>query len=63
GRNDHMLRFVAKASGVYGLTEGRLHRFREQHLRTAINTARSVLSSNPSRVASTTIVSALSLIE
>jgi len=29
GRNDHMLRFIAKASGVYGLTEARWHRFRE----------------------------------
>jgi peptidoglycan/xylan/chitin deacetylase (PgdA/CDA1 family) len=29
GRNDRMLRFIAKASGVYGLTEARWHRFRE----------------------------------
>ena len=63
GRNDHIVRFIAKASGVYRLTEGKLHRFREQHLRTAINTARSLLSSNPSRVTGATIASALSLIE
>lgn len=30
GRNDHMLRFIAKASGVYGLTEARWHRFQER---------------------------------
>jgi peptidoglycan/xylan/chitin deacetylase (PgdA/CDA1 family) len=30
GRNDHMLRFIAKASGVYGLTEARLHRYHER---------------------------------
>jgi peptidoglycan/xylan/chitin deacetylase (PgdA/CDA1 family) len=29
GRNDHLLRFMAKASGIYGLTEARLHRFQE----------------------------------
>ncbi|HXT62948.1 MAG TPA: polysaccharide deacetylase family protein [Pyrinomonadaceae bacterium] len=27
GRNDYLLRFIAKASGVYGLTEARMHRF------------------------------------
>lgn len=35
GRRDHLMRFVAKASGVYGLTEARLHRYqnrREQPL-------------------------------
>ncbi|MEK6336408.1 MAG: polysaccharide deacetylase family protein [Acidobacteriota bacterium] len=35
GRRDHMMRFVAKASGVYELTEARLHRYqnrREQPL-------------------------------
>ena len=63
GRNDHMLRFIAKASGVYRLTEGKLHRFREQHLRAAISTARSLLISSPSRVTGATIASALSLIE
>ncbi|MGZ8848391.1 MAG: polysaccharide deacetylase family protein, partial [Pyrinomonadaceae bacterium] len=30
GRNDHMLRFMAKSSGVYGLTEARLHRYHER---------------------------------
>jgi peptidoglycan/xylan/chitin deacetylase (PgdA/CDA1 family) len=30
GRNDHMLRFVAKCSGLYGLTEARLHRYQER---------------------------------
>jgi peptidoglycan/xylan/chitin deacetylase (PgdA/CDA1 family) len=30
GRNDHLLRFIAKASGVYGLTEARLHRLQER---------------------------------
>ena len=35
GRNDHLLRFIAKASGVYGLTEARWHRFREQDQRPA----------------------------
>jgi peptidoglycan/xylan/chitin deacetylase (PgdA/CDA1 family) len=30
GRNDHLLRFIAKASGVYGLTEARWHRLRDQ---------------------------------
>lgn len=29
GRRDHLLRFIAKAAGVYGLTEARLHRFQE----------------------------------
>ncbi|MGQ0762657.1 MAG: polysaccharide deacetylase family protein [Acidobacteriota bacterium] len=29
GRNDHMLRFMAKSSGLYGLTEARLHRYHE----------------------------------
>jgi peptidoglycan/xylan/chitin deacetylase (PgdA/CDA1 family) len=35
GRRDNLMRFVAKASGVYGLTEARWHRYqsrREQHL-------------------------------
>lgn len=63
GRNDHMLRFIAKASGVYRMTEGRWHRFREQHLRTAIDTARLMLSSDSSRVAGAWIASALTLIE
>jgi peptidoglycan/xylan/chitin deacetylase (PgdA/CDA1 family) len=30
GRNDNMLRFIAKCSGVYGLTEARLHRYHER---------------------------------
>src|SRR5262249_36071197 len=30
GRNDYMLRFIAKCSGVYGLTEARLHRYQER---------------------------------
>ena len=30
GRNDHKLRFVAKASGIYGLTEAKWHRFRDR---------------------------------
>ena len=30
GRNDHMLRFIAKCSGLYGLTEARLHRYQER---------------------------------
>jgi len=30
GRNDHMLRFIAKSSGLYGLTEARLHRYHER---------------------------------
>jgi peptidoglycan/xylan/chitin deacetylase (PgdA/CDA1 family) len=30
GRNDHMLRFIAKSSGLYGLTEARLHRYQER---------------------------------
>ena len=30
GRNDDMLRFMAKASGLYGLTEARLHRHRDR---------------------------------
>jgi len=30
GRNDNLPRFIAKASGVYGLTEARLHRFQER---------------------------------
>jgi peptidoglycan/xylan/chitin deacetylase (PgdA/CDA1 family) len=30
GRNDYLLRFIAKASGVYGLTEARLHRFKDR---------------------------------
>ena len=30
GRNDHLLRFSAKALGVYGLTEARMHRFRNR---------------------------------
>jgi peptidoglycan/xylan/chitin deacetylase (PgdA/CDA1 family) len=63
GRNDHMLRFIAKASGVYGATEARLHRFRERRLRTAHATARLILNSDPSRLAGATIASALTLIE
>lgn len=63
GRHDHMLRFVAKASGVYGLTEGKWHRFREQRLKTAIDTARLFLGSDPSRVAGMTIASALTMID
>lgn len=30
GRNDHLLRFIAKSSGLYGLTEARLHRYHER---------------------------------
>jgi peptidoglycan/xylan/chitin deacetylase (PgdA/CDA1 family) len=30
GRRDHLVRFVAKASGVYGLTEARLHRYQNR---------------------------------
>jgi peptidoglycan/xylan/chitin deacetylase (PgdA/CDA1 family) len=30
GRNDHTLRFIAKCSGLYGLTEARLHRYQER---------------------------------
>lgn len=63
GRNDHMVRFIAKASGVYRITEGPWHRFREQHLRTAIDAARLMLNSDPSRVAGAAIASALTLIE
>lgn len=63
GRNDHMLRFIAKASGVYGATEAKLHRFRERRLRAAFDTARLIVNSDPSRVAGATIASTLSLIE
>ena len=63
GRNDYMLRFVAKASGVYGATEAKWHRFREQHSRTAYDTARLIVNSDPTRVASITIASALALID
>ena len=36
GRNDYLLRFIAKASGVYGLTEAKLHRFKNRrHVRRA----------------------------
>lgn len=63
GRNDYMLRFVAKASGVYGATEAKLHRFRERRRRTAYDAARLIMNSDPSRVAGATIASALSLIE
>lgn len=63
GRHDNLVRFVAKASGVYGLTEGKWHRFREQRLRTALAAARMILNSDPSRVAGATIASALTLIE
>lgn len=52
GRNDYMLRFVAKASGVYGATEAKLHRFRERRRRTTCDTAPQIASSEPSRVAS-----------
>lgn len=62
GRNDHLLRFVAKASGVYGATEAKLHRFRERRRKAAHDTARLIVS-NPSRIASATIASALTLIE
>ena len=30
GRNDHLLRFMAKSAGLYGLTEARLHRYQER---------------------------------
>jgi peptidoglycan/xylan/chitin deacetylase (PgdA/CDA1 family) len=63
GRNDYMLRFVAKASGVYGATEAKWHRFRERRVRTARDTARLMVNSAPSRVAGATIASALTLIE
>lgn len=63
GRNDYMLRFVAKASGVYGATEAKLHRFRERRRSAAYDVARVIVSSDPSRVASATIFSALTLIE
>ena len=63
GRNDHMLRFIAKASGVYGATEARLHRFRERRRRTVNDTACLIVDSQPSKVASATIASALTLIE
>ena len=63
GRNDHMLRFIAKASGVYGATEAKLHRFRERRRRTVYDAARLINSSDPSRAAGVTIVSALSLID
>jgi peptidoglycan/xylan/chitin deacetylase (PgdA/CDA1 family) len=63
GRNDHMLRFVAKASGVYGATEARWHRFCERRRRTAYDTARLIVNSNPSRVVGATIASALTLID
>lgn len=52
GRNDHMLRFIAKASGVYGATEAKWHRFRERRRRTTCDTAALIASSDPSRVAS-----------
>ena len=55
GRNDYLLRFVAKASGFYGATEAKLHRFRERRHRTAYDTARLIINSNPSRVAGATI--------
>lgn len=63
GRQDHLLRFVAKAAGVYGLTEGKWHRFREQRLRPAVDAARMLLTSDPSRVAGATIASALAMID
>ena len=62
GRNDYMLRFIAKASGVYGATEARLHRFRERR-RSAYDAARLIVNSEPSRVAGATIASTLTLIE
>lgn len=34
GRNDNLLRFAAKASGVYGLTEARLHRLTDTEKQT-----------------------------
>ena len=51
GRNDYMLRFVAKASGVYGATEAKLHRFRQRRRTTAYDIARLAINSVPTRVA------------
>ena len=47
GRRDHMMRFVAKASGVYGLTEARLHRYhdRRQQQRSPRESGQAVLAS------------------
>ena len=61
GRNDHMLRFVAKASGVYGATEAKWHRFRERRRTTTYDTAGPLLNSDPARVAGAAIALALTL--
>lgn len=46
GRNDYLLRFIAKASGVYGLTEARLHRLQERRaLASRANIRRNELAS------------------
>jgi peptidoglycan/xylan/chitin deacetylase (PgdA/CDA1 family) len=37
GRNDILWRFIAKASGVYGLTEAKLHRFQERRQQKPFN--------------------------
>ena len=34
GRQDNLMRFIAKASGVYALTEAKRHRFRERRAQT-----------------------------
>ena len=41
GRNDHMLRFIAKCSGMYGLTEARLHRYQERRRQASTRAAHS----------------------
>ena len=48
GRNDHMLRFIAKASGVYGLTEARWHRFRERFAEPPHHTPQTILPTKAS---------------
>ncbi len=40
GRRDNLLRFIAKSSGVYALTEAKWHRFQERRVRTACGSGR-----------------------
>jgi peptidoglycan/xylan/chitin deacetylase (PgdA/CDA1 family) len=39
GRHDHFFRFVAKASGVYGVTEARLHRRHQKRAKDSFETS------------------------
>jgi peptidoglycan/xylan/chitin deacetylase (PgdA/CDA1 family) len=41
GRNDHLVRFIAKCSGLYGLTEARLHRYQERRREASARTTKS----------------------